>query len=53
MHRIIVGIFAAAAVKCEAEGGCATFTREAFMGIIQAVSALAYKQELQACNNSV
>lgn len=38
------------AAKCEAEGGCAMFTYDAFMGIIRAASEAAFKQGLQACN---
>lgn len=40
------------AAKCEAEGGCATFTRDAFMGIIRAASEAAYRQGVQSCNKS-
>lgn len=41
------------AEKCAAEGGCALFTRDAFMQIIRAASEAAYRQGVQACNKSI
>lgn len=40
------------AAKCAAEGGCALFTRDAFMQIIRAASEAAFRQGLQSCNKS-
>jgi len=41
------------AAKCEAEGGCALFTRDAFMQIIRAASEAAYRQGVMACGKSI
>lgn len=40
------------AAKCAAEGGCAMFTRDAFMQIIRAASEAAYRQGVQSCGKS-
>jgi len=41
------------AIKCAAGGGCATFTLDEFVAIIQAEKAISYKRGLQACNSNV
>lgn len=41
------------AVKCVQGGGCAIFTLDEFMGIVQAEKAISYKRGLQACNSNI
>jgi len=41
------------AEKCLAEGGCAVFTLNEFVAIVQTEKAISYKQVLRACNNSI
>lgn len=40
------------AEKCAAEGGCAMFTRDAFMAIIRAATASGIRQGLESCTRS-
>lgn len=39
--------------KCAAEGGCAIFTRDEFLAMVNMAAQAAYKQGLRACNNSI
>lgn len=41
------------AAKCAAEGGCALFTYQEFMSVLQAEKAISYKQGLRACNSNI
>jgi hypothetical protein len=41
------------ATKCAAEGGCAIFTRDEFLAMVNMAVHEAYKQGLRACNNSI
>ena len=41
------------AEKCAAEGGCIVVTRDGVLAVIRAATDIAYKQGLQACNNTI
>lgn len=41
------------AVKCVQGGGCAIFTLDEFMAIVQAEKAISYKRGLNACNSNI